>query len=61
MSKSNVIDVDFRPRVRGVDIDDLYAELEVIDAALAVAHGRARELEAEIRARCEDPDGKHGG
>jgi hypothetical protein len=61
MSKSNVIDVDFRPQVRGVDIEGLYAELEVIDAALAVAHGRAREIEAEIRARCEDPDLKRGG
>lgn len=49
MSKSNVIAVDFRPHVRDADIEDVSAELEVIDAALAVAHARARELEAEIR------------
>jgi hypothetical protein len=49
MTKSNVIAVDFRPCVRDTNIDELDAELEAIDAALTVAHTRARQLEAEIR------------
>jgi len=49
MTKSNVIAVDFRPLVRNTNIDELDAELNAIDAALEIAHSRARELEAEIR------------
>jgi hypothetical protein len=49
MTKSNVIAVDFRPLVRNTNIDELDAELDAIDAALEVAHCRARTLEAKIR------------
>jgi hypothetical protein len=51
MPKSNVICVDFRPHVRNTNLDSLSAELDVIDAALAAAHVRARELDAELKAR----------
>lgn len=49
MTKSNVIAVDFRPHVRNSNIDELDAELEAIDAALTVAHARARQLEADMK------------
>lgn len=51
MPKSNVIAVDFRPQVRDTSIDELSAELDAIDAALARAHAQARELEAETKPR----------
>lgn len=49
MLKSNVIAVDFRPSVRRADVDELCADLDIIDAALAAAHERARALDAELK------------
>lgn len=53
MHKSNLIVVDFRPRARRANMDELSAELEMIDTALAIAHARARELDAVLKAAVE--------
>ena len=47
MTKSNLIVVDFRPQARLASIEELDSRLDAIEAAVAAAYARAREIEAE--------------
>jgi len=56
MPKSNLIVVDFRPQARLASIDELDRRVDAIDAAVAAAYARAREIEAEAASKARARD-----